>query len=65
MSDLRWVLLYLLTVVVVTLIHQPLYLCIGLIAVVLLSGSLRWRLLRKAFFSMLLFNLTVSLGYLA
>ncbi|WP_316364396.1 hypothetical protein [Candidatus Thiodiazotropha sp. CDECU1] len=65
MSDLRWVLLYLLAVVVVTLIHQPLYLCIGLIAVVLLSGSLRWRLLRKAFFSMLLFNLTVSLGYLA
>jgi cobalt/nickel transport system permease protein len=56
--------LYLFAVVAVTLIHQPLYLLIGLIAAILLSGALRWRLLRKAFLSMLLFNATVSLGYL-
>ncbi|MES9970790.1 MAG: hypothetical protein ABW092_12220 [Candidatus Thiodiazotropha sp.] len=64
MSDLRWLLLYLFAVVVITLIHQPLYLLIGLFAVVLFSGSLRWRLLRKALLSMLVFNVTVSLGYL-
>jgi cobalt/nickel transport system permease protein len=64
MRDLHWILLYLLTVVAVTLIHQPLYLLIGLVAVMLFSGPLRWRLLRKALISMLLFNMAVSLGYL-
>jgi cobalt/nickel transport system permease protein len=64
MSDLHWLLLYLFAVVGITLIHQPAYLCIGLLAVVLFSGSMRWRLLKKALLSMLLFNVTVSLGYL-
>ncbi|MBW9266900.1 MAG: ABC transporter permease [Candidatus Thiodiazotropha sp. (ex. Lucinisca nassula)] len=64
MRDLRWIVLYLLTVVGVTLIHQPLYLLIGLVVVILFSGSLRWRLLRKALLSVLLFNTAVSLGYL-
>ncbi|MES9992624.1 MAG: hypothetical protein ABW098_11755 [Candidatus Thiodiazotropha sp.] len=65
MRDLHWLLLYLLAVVVVTLIHQPYYLLLGLLLVFLLSGSLRWRLLRKAVVSMLLFNAAVSIGYLA
>jgi cobalt/nickel transport system permease protein len=65
MKDLRWLVLYLLAVVAVTLIHQPLYLMIGLFSVILLSGKLRWRLMRRAFLSMLLFNTAVSLGYLA
>jgi cobalt/nickel transport system permease protein len=64
MKDLRWLVLYLIVVVGVTLIHQPFYLLIGLISVILLSGSLRWRLLRKALLSMLLFNTAISLGYL-
>lgn len=64
MRDLYGLLLYLVAVVVVTLIHQPYYLLLGLLMMVLLAGSLRWRLLGKALRSMLLFNTAVSLGYL-
>jgi cobalt/nickel transport system permease protein len=64
MRDLYWILLYLISVFVVTLVNQPLYLGIGLIAVILLAGPERWRLLRKALLSMLVFNTVVSLGYL-
>ncbi|MEW8509020.1 MAG: hypothetical protein AB2598_20230 [Candidatus Thiodiazotropha sp.] len=65
MHDRYLLLLYLFSVVVVTLIHQPVYLLLGVLAVFLLSGSLGWRLLRKAVVSMLLFNTAVSVGYLA
>jgi cobalt/nickel transport system permease protein len=64
MKDIHWILLYFGTVVAVTLVHQPLYLLIGLVAVLMLAGPIRWRLLRKALLSMLLFNTVVSLGYL-
>ncbi len=64
MRDTLWLLLYLFSVVGITLIQQPLYLSIGLLLVLMLAGPLRWRLLRKALLSMLLFNTTVSLGYL-
>lgn len=64
MKDLHWILVYLITVVVVTLVHQPLYLLIGLVVLILFAGPLRWRLLRRALLSMLLFNTVVSLGYL-
>lgn len=64
MRDRVWLLLYLLAVVGVTLIHQAHYLLIALLAALLFAGPIRWRLLRKALLSMLLFNTTVSLGYL-
>jgi cobalt/nickel transport system permease protein len=64
MKDRILILLYLFAVVVVTLVHQPRYLLIGLLVLILFAGPVRWRLLRKALLSMLLFNTVVSLGYL-
>jgi cobalt/nickel transport system permease protein len=64
MHDSLWLLLYLVAVVGITLIQQPGYLLVGLLALLLSAGPMRWRLLRKALLSMLLFNTTVSLGYL-
>lgn len=64
LSDLHWLLLYLLAVVIVSLLHQPLWLAMGLFLVILFCGSIRWRLLRKSLFSILYFNTTVTLGYL-
>jgi cobalt/nickel transport system permease protein len=63
-NDLHWLIIYLLAVVIVSQLHQPLWLVAGLVLVILLSGSIRWRLIRKSLLSMLFFNTTVTLGYL-
>jgi cobalt/nickel transport system permease protein len=65
MNDRGWLLAYLLAVLAVTLVHQPLWLAGALLAAVAASGRPRWRLLRRAVLAVLAFNLTVSLGYLA
>ncbi|MCU7921708.1 MAG: ABC transporter permease [Candidatus Thiodiazotropha sp. (ex Dulcina madagascariensis)] len=63
MSDRIFLFIYLSAVVIVSLLHRPGWLAIGLCLVIVFAGSMRWRLLRKALLSMLLFNVTVSLGY--
>lgn len=63
MTPRRWLGLYLGAVVAITFIHAPLVLAGLLIAAVSLAGPLRWKLLRRALFAIMTFNLTVSAGY--
>jgi cobalt/nickel transport system permease protein len=63
MSDRLWLILYLIAVLGVTLVHQIGWLTLGFAAAFILVGPMRWRLLKRAVLAVLLFNLTVSLGY--
>lgn len=65
MTPTAWFAAYLATVVLVTLVHQPAWLGAGLVVALAASGSDRWRLLRRTLLAVLVFNLTVSLGYAA
>lgn len=58
-----WLGLYLATVVVITLIHEPNVLGSILCLAVAAAGSERWKLLRRTILAVVAFNLTVSLGY--
>lgn len=58
-----WLFCYLLAVVIITFIHQPLALAATLIVALTAAGPMRWRLLRRAVLAMLLFNASVSLAY--
>lgn len=64
MSPTAWLAAYLCAVVALTFVHQPLWLAAALAAALVLSGAERWRLLRQAIFAVLVFNLSISLGYL-
>ncbi len=65
MKERYWLLAYGVAVIAVTLVHQPAWLAAGLLGALAASGRPRWTLLRQALLAVLLFNLTVSLGYLA
>jgi cobalt/nickel transport system permease protein len=64
MNDRLWLIGYLTAVVGVTLLHQPGWLAAALVLTLGLAGKQRWRLLKRTCYSVLAFNLTVSLGYL-
>lgn len=57
--------LYLAAVVAISFIHVPWVLAFGLVLALAFTGPMRWKLLRRALFAILAFNLTVSLGYAA
>jgi cobalt/nickel transport system permease protein len=57
--------LYLATVVGITFIHHAPTLALLLLAALVSSGARRWRLARRTLLAMLVFNLAVSLGYIA
>jgi cobalt/nickel transport system permease protein len=59
----NWLVVYLLAVVAITFIHAPEVLAALLVIAVATSGSLRWKLLRRALLAILAFNLTISAGY--
>lgn len=56
--------LYLTVVLVITLVHDPLWLSAGLTGILLLAGRQALHLLRRTLRVILVFNLAVSLGYL-
>ncbi|MBS1170421.1 MAG: cbiQ [Burkholderiaceae bacterium] len=60
-----WLLLYLAGIVTITFIHQPAILAIMLAGALLVSGKERWRHLRRTMLAILVFNLTISAGYIA
>lgn len=64
MNHRGWLTAYVAAVIVTTLVHQPAWLAVGLGGALLVTGPGRWRLLRRALISVLVFNLTVSIGYL-
>jgi cobalt/nickel transport system permease protein len=64
MSDARgWLITYAAAVVAVTFVHDPVWLAAGLLLAVLASGRGRWHRLVRTLWSVLVFSLTVSLGY--
>ncbi|MCC5812145.1 MAG: hypothetical protein JJU06_17445 [Ectothiorhodospiraceae bacterium] len=65
MSPRFWLAAYLLAVVAVSFLHEPLWLAIILLAVLLAAGRLAPRLLWRALLAVLLVNLMVSGGYVA
>ncbi|OIO56579.1 MAG: ABC transporter permease [Alphaproteobacteria bacterium CG_4_10_14_0_2_um_filter_63_37] len=62
--DTFWLLIYLAAVLAGTLVHDPLWLGAAWLVCLLLAGPQRLRLLRKTLAAIVLFNLTVSVGYL-
>ena len=56
---------YLISVVAITFVHQAVALALLLLAALTLSGKKRWQFARRTLLAMLAFNLTVSLGYAA
>lgn len=58
-----WLIAYIGAVVAATFVHDPLWLGAGLLAAIAASGEGRVRRLVRTFWSVLAFNLTVSLGY--
>lgn len=65
MNPRRWLFVYLAVLPAPTFVHEPRLLAVGLLLAVLLSGSARWRLLQRSLRAILVFNLSVSLGYVA
>jgi len=64
MSEKRWFILYLVTIVLLGMVHS-IWLMFGVIvAVSILNKKVKWRLLKKAFLTLLVFNGTVTLSYL-
>ncbi|MCU0933936.1 MAG: ABC transporter permease [Thiobacillaceae bacterium] len=55
--------LYLAGILAATLVHDPVWLCAGLVLVLLLAGGDAWRLLRRALLAILAFNTLISLSY--
>lgn len=58
-----WLLLYLAGVVAITFIHYPAALAALLVGSLAVAGMERWRYLRRTVLAILVFNLTVSAGY--
>ncbi len=64
MREKRWFVLYLVTIVVLGMVHS-IWLMLGvIIAVSILNKKVKYRLLKKAFLTLLIFNGTVTLSYL-
>ena len=63
MSARLWLAAYLLAVVAATFVHAPLWLAGALAGALAAAGPARWRLLRRALFAVLAFNLPVSAAY--
>lgn len=58
-----WLAAYILSVVAITFVHEPLWLAAALALVLIASGKQRWPLLKRTLLAVLAFNLSVSLGY--
>lgn len=65
MSARGWLFVYAATVVAATFLHHPGWLALALLLAIAASGEIRWRLLSRTIRSVLAFNLSVSLGYIA
>lgn len=65
MSARLWLAAYLAGIVAASFVHRPEWLAAALAAALLAAGGARWRLMRRVLLSVLAFNLTVSLGYVA
>lgn len=65
MKPKTWLAAYFSTVVALTFVHHPWWLAAALAAALVLSGTGRWRLLRRAILAVLAFNLSISIGYIA
>lgn len=65
MSPRAWLLAYAAAVVAITFLHHAGWLAAALLCAVVAGGEPRWRLLARSVRALLLFNLAVSLGYLA
>jgi cobalt/nickel transport system permease protein len=64
MSPRCWLAAYLAAVIALTFVHQP-WLLAALLALALAgSGKKRWQLLQRSLKAVLVFNLSVSLGYI-
>jgi cobalt/nickel transport system permease protein len=63
MKDRLAMVAYLVAVVATTLIHDAAWLAAALGVALLLAGSDAWRILRRAFLPIAVFNVAVSLGY--
>ncbi len=64
MREKRWFMLYLVFVVVLGMIHS-IWLMLGVIILLsVINKNVKWRLLKKAFLTLLVFNGTVTLSYL-
>lgn len=55
--------LYLAVLPAPTFTHSPALLALGLLAALAFAGTERWHILKRSFFAILAFNLSVSLGY--
>ncbi len=55
--------LYLAVLPAPTFVHDPALLALGLLVALALAGAQRWRILKKSLLAILVFNLSVSLGY--
>lgn len=64
MTARRWLYLYLAVLPAPTFVHDPRLLGAALLLAFAASGAGRWRLLKHAFLAILVFNLSVSLGYI-
>lgn len=65
MNPRRWLYVYLAVLPAPTFVHDPRLLALGLLLALALSGTARWRLLQRSVVAILVFNLSVSLGYVA
>jgi len=65
MTPRRALYLYLAVLPAPTFVHDPLLLAGGLLAAVALTGAERWHILKRSLLAILVFNLSVSLGYVA
>jgi cobalt/nickel transport system permease protein len=65
MSPRAWLVTYLIAVVATTFVHEPALLGATLAVALAAAGGGRWKLLRRTLVAILVFNLTVSLGYIA
>lgn len=65
MTPRRGLFVYLAVLPAPTFVHDPRLLALGLLLAVVLSGAARWQLLKRSVRAILMFNLSVSLGYVA
>lgn len=65
MNPRRWLYVYLAVLPAPTFVHDPRLLALGLLLALALSGTARGRLLQRSVVAILVFNLSVSFGYVA
>lgn len=64
MNARRWLYAYLMAVVAISYLHEPLWLAVVLAVALMASGCARWQLLRRALLAVAAFSFSVSIAYL-